>query len=114
MSVTMFSNREGLEKAGMNEEQIDLILSTPFWVTIAFGAAVIFGVLGCVALLMRRKLAITLLVISLIAVLAQNFFVYFMSNSIEIMGVGASPAVILGAIAIVPFAVVCARRGWLT
>lgn len=113
LSLTMLGNREALEKAEFKEEQIDLMLSTPGWVTIAFGVAVIFGVLGCIALVMKKKLAIPLLIISLLGVLAQNAYIFFMSDTVKVMGIGASPLIILAAIALVPFAMHGAKKGWL-
>lgn len=113
MAMTKFRERGALEKAGLNEKQIGLTLSTPTWVNIAFGIAVIFGVLGCVALLLKMKLAIPLLIISLLAVLAQNTYMYLLSDTIKHMGVGASPFVIAGAIALIPYALFCASKGWI-
>jgi hypothetical protein len=113
MAMTMFNSREALEKAGLDGRQVELTLSTPTWVNIAFGVAVIFGVLGCIALLMKKKVAVPLLVVSLLGVIAQNTYMYFLSDTVEIMGVGASPLVIAGAIALVPFAIFCASKDWL-
>jgi uncharacterized membrane protein YhdT len=48
--------------------------NVPSWVTGAFAIAVFAGALGCIALLLKKKIAISLLFISLIAVLVQ--FVY--------------------------------------
>ena len=114
MGMTIFKTQEALENSGLNEQQIRLTLSTPTWVNVAFGVAVIFGVLGCIALVVKRRLAIPLLIISLLGVLVQNTYMYFLSDTIEIMGVGASPFVLAGAIALVPFALYCANKGWLT
>ncbi len=113
MAITVFRNREALVDAGLNEEQVELTLSTPTWVNIAFGVAVVFGVLGCVALLMRKKLAIPLLLLSLLGVIAQNTYMYLLSDTVSIMGVGASPMVILVAIALIPFAVLASSKGWI-
>ncbi len=72
MAMTILNNKESLVNAGLNEEQAELTLSTPTWVNIAFGVAVIFGVLGCIALVMKKKAAIMLLVISLLGVLGRT------------------------------------------
>jgi len=112
LAMTKFRKREALEKAGLNELQIDLTLATPTWVNIAFGIAVVLGVLGCVALLMKSQLAIPFLVVSLLGVLAQNTYMYFLSDTVKVMGVGASPFVIIGAIALIPYAMYCANSGW--
>ena len=113
MAVAVFNNKEALENAGLNEQQVELTLSVPMWVNVAFGCAVISGVLGCIALVMKKKIAIPILIISLLAVLAQNTYMYFLSNTVEVMGVGASPLVIAGAIALVPFAIYASSKGWL-
>lgn len=112
--MTMIGNAEAMTSANLNDEQQALINATPSWVNISFAVAVIFGVLGCIALLMRRKFAIPLFVISLLGVLAQNTYVFFLSDTIEIMGsVGMAPLVILAAILLIPFAIFCAGKGWL-
>ncbi|MEM1181700.1 MAG: hypothetical protein AAGM22_25375 [Acidobacteriota bacterium] len=113
LAMTKFRKKEALENAGLNEKQIELTLSTPTWVNIAFGIAVIFGVLGCLALVLKMKVAIPLLVLSLLGVIAQNLYTYVLSDTVKHMGVGASPAVIAGAVALVPFALFCASKGWL-
>ena len=113
MTVAVYTTPEALEGAGLNEEQIELALGTPTWVNIAFGIAVIFGVLGCVALVVKKQVAVPLLIISLLGVLAQNCYMYILSDAVKIMGVGASPMVIAGAIALIPFAIMGTKRGWL-
>jgi hypothetical protein len=62
---------------------------------------------------MKRKIALPLFLISLVGVLAQNSYTYLLSEVIEVMGPGASPLVILGAIAIIPFTISCGKKGWL-
>lgn len=111
-AMTKYRKREALETAGLNEQQIELTLATPTWVNIAFGVAVIFGVLGCVALLFKMPLAVPLLCLSLGGVVAQNMYMYFLSDTVKIMGVGASPFVITGAVALIPYALYCANCGW--
>ena len=56
--MTMIGNAEAMTAANLNDEQQALINAAPSWVNISFAVAVIFGVLGCIALLMRRKFAI--------------------------------------------------------
>ncbi|MCA9036459.1 MAG: hypothetical protein KDA91_15095 [Planctomycetaceae bacterium] len=113
MAMTVFSSREAMSEAGLNEEQINLTLSTPGWVNIAFGVAVVFGVLGCLALIWKSRLAPPLLAVSMLGVIAQNVYMYLLSDTIRIMGVGVSPVVIAVAVALVPYAVFCKSRGWL-
>ena len=101
------------EQKAQTIETKETIINTPLWVNVAFAVAVGFGVLGSLALLMRKKLAIPLLIISLVGVLVQNSYTYLLSDTIEKMGVGLSPVVILVAILLIPFAMLCAKRGWL-
>lgn len=113
LMMFVWNTKDALLKAGLNDEQAELTLSTPGWVNVAFAVAVIFGVLGSIALLMKRKIALPLFLISLVGVLAQNSYTYLLSEVIEVMGPGASPFVILGAIAIIPFTISCGKKGWL-
>lgn len=113
LTVAMLNNEELLTQATATEAQVEAISSTPIWVNIAFGVAVIFGVLGSIALLMRRKLAFPLFVISLLGVLAQNAYVFLLSDTVEKMGVGLSPLVIAVAVLIVPLSAAWTKKGWL-
>ena len=74
--------------AQMEQAVQDLINATPAWVTAAFAIAVWGGALGCVLLLMRRKLAHIVLIISFIGIVVQMFYNVFISNSIEVYGPG--------------------------
>ncbi|MEO9481852.1 MAG: hypothetical protein ABJG47_00310 [Ekhidna sp.] len=72
----------------MEQAVQDLVNQTPAWVTAAFAIAVWAGALGSLLLLMRRKLAHTVLIISLIGIVVQMFYNVFISNSIEVYGPG--------------------------
>ena len=113
MIMSIPTTKESLAAAGFNEAQQDLISSTPSWVNIAFGVAVIFGVLGCIAMLLRKKLAIPLFIISLLGVIAQSTYVFLLSNSVEVMGIGLTPVVIPIAIGLVPLSIFFAKKRWL-
>jgi len=52
-------------------EHIEIAAGFPAWVTAAFAIAVFGGVLGCLALLLRKKWAVSLLLLSLLAVIVQ-------------------------------------------
>jgi len=56
----------------------------PAWVTGAFAIAVFSGFIGCIALLMRKKIAIMLFTLSLIGVLVQQLYSFFLQDYIEI------------------------------
>lgn len=58
----------------------------PAWVTASFAIAVFSGALGSIALLLRKKVAYSLFVISVIAVFAQNAYTFFMQDDITLSG----------------------------
>ncbi|WP_298485772.1 hypothetical protein [uncultured Maribacter sp.] len=105
---------EDLEKLSQAERL--LYESQPSWVTAAFAIAVWGGTLGCIALLLRKKWAKPILLISLIGVLAQMGHSFFMTNSFEVYGPGAMIMpimVIIIAIALVFFARKSLDRKWI-
>lgn len=58
----------------------DAAAAQPAWVTGAYAIAVFAGALGCLLLLLRKKLAIMVLLLSLIAVILQQGYMWFGSN----------------------------------
>jgi len=80
------------------EEQKALILSLPSWTKIFYGMATIGGLLGSIALLMRKSWAFPLFVISLIGVLVQQLHSWLGTDAIAVLGSGAAlifPLIIL-------------------
>lgn len=67
-------------------DQLEIIEKTPAWATAAFAVAVWFGLLGCIVLLMQKKIATTLFIISIIGVLTQLVYNLFLTNAIEVFG----------------------------
>lgn len=104
-------------KAALPDDQLALIENTPSWVTAAFAIAVWGGILGCIALLLRKKWAKPVLLISLIGILAQMSYSFFMSDSMEVFGTTAmvtSIMVIIIGIALVYLARGAHNRGWIS
>lgn len=66
----------------------ELYSNVPLWATIAFGVAVWGSALGCVLLLVRKKLAVPVLSIALAAILVQMVHSLAISKSIEVYGPG--------------------------
>lgn len=73
--------------AAMTEIQRSLYESTPSWAYVVNAIAVITGVLGCIALLMRKAWAIPLFLVSLIAVVIQMGHALLATNALEAYGV---------------------------
>ena len=99
------------------EEQRALYENIPSWVTSAFAIAVNAGAIGCLLLILRKSLALPVLIVSLAAVLVQMFHNFFLSDAVEVMGAAAvvGPAfVILIGIYLVWFANDAKAKGWIS
>lgn len=70
-------------------EQQEAYTSRPAWVTAAFATAVFAGFLGSVALALRKSLAKSLLLVSLVAVIINDIYMFFLIDSIAIYGMTA-------------------------
>lgn len=90
--------------------------NVPSWVTGAFAIAVFVGVFGCVALLLKKKIAISLLYISLIAVLVQFVYNTIIQTDMEVTAAKLVWPVLIIAIAIflVWFAKSSKTKGYLS
>ncbi len=106
---------ENLEK--MSQAERLLFESQPAWVTGAFAIAVWGGALGCIALLLRKKWAKPVLLISLIGILGQMTYMFFLSNTFEVVGsekMGMPIMIIVVGIALVFFAKSSQNKGWIS
>lgn len=77
------------EFESMPEAHQKLLEAQPAWYTAAFAIAVFAGSLGCLVLLLRKKWAHTLLIISLLGILAQQTYNFFLSDTFEVFGTNA-------------------------
>ena len=101
----------------MSEAERSLMESSPTWVTALFAIGVFAGALGALGLVLRRRWARPLLILSLIAVILQFGGWLLMTDAIEIMGppVFVMPAVIVVvAILLAWVASTGVKRGWLS
>lgn len=67
-------------RAQYTAEELEAVLNTPSWVMGAFAVAVFFGFLASILLLLRKKFAYVIALISLIAVIAQMSYLFFGST----------------------------------
>lgn len=72
--------------AGLPEVQRELWSAMPTWTWVAFAVAVGCGTLGAVALLLRKRIATPLFLVSFIAILVQFSWPIFMTNAFSKMG----------------------------
>jgi hypothetical protein len=113
MQVTM--SPETLQALPEAEQQ--LYTNIPMWATAAFAIAVWGSTLGCILLLLRRKLANPVFTIAYFAILVQMVHSLFISKSIEVYGPGQAASMPIMIILIGGFLIWYSRRatamGWL-
>ena len=67
-------------------EQLDFFYSFPTWVIAFWALAVWGGVLGTVLLLLRKRWAVGVLLVSLVSMVVTTIHNYFLSDGMEHMG----------------------------
>lgn len=100
----------------MPEQERTLYTGTPVWATAAFAIAVWGSTLGCVLLLLRKKLATPVLVIAFAGIVVQMIHSFFISNSIEVYGPGGLVMpimIIVVGIYLIWFSRHATAKGWL-
>ena len=73
-------------KAMYSKEQLEIINSLPSWYTAVFAIAVFVSLLACILLLLRKKFAVTLFLIALLAVVIQTVYNLFLNPGKEMYG----------------------------
>ena len=104
--------------AAYSEAQSAIFEAQPAWITAAFALGVFLGTLGCLALLLRKKWASPLFLISLIAVVARTFYYFFMTNATEVFDMASGTilpiAVIVIAGLLLIFSKIANDRNWIS
>ena len=87
----------------------------PAWVTAVFAISVFAGFLGCVALLLRKSWAKMLFIISLIAVLSQFTYNFFIQDYMEVTIEKAfMPIIVIGlAVFLIWYSQKSQDKGWI-
>lgn len=75
-------------KALLPEAERALYNNVPAWATAAFAIAVFGGFLASLALLFRKKLAKPLFLISLVGIIVQMIYNFFISEAMDVYGPG--------------------------
>jgi hypothetical protein len=90
-----FMNDEA--KALLPEAERALYDNVPAWATAAFAIAVFGGFIASIALLIRKKIAMQLFLISLIGILVQMVYNFFISGAMDVYGPGemVMPAMVI-------------------
>ena len=104
---------ETLQAQGMTPEQAAVMLGYPAWMTIAFAIGVFGGIIGCVLLLLRNKLAFPVFLASLL-----GYIVLYIGDITEgvFAALGTPQVVVLSLVVIIAAALLwlarfAARRG---
>ncbi|WP_400078838.1 hypothetical protein [Winogradskyella sp. R77965] len=108
-------NTEGF-RASYTTEQLALMDSTPAWATAAFAVAVFGSVLACILLLLRKKLAKTVFLIALIAIIVQMGYGLLIAKNYEVLSsfeVTMSIFVPIIGLLLYLFAKRSAEKGWI-
>lgn len=96
-------------KSQLPAEQIEIANNAPSWYTAMFAIAVFGGAIGCILLLLRKKLAYPVLLISLIVVIIQMSYITFSLKMANAM----TPAIIIVALFLVWLSKRGIVKGWL-
>ncbi|PIB37782.1 hypothetical protein [Maribacter sp. 4G9] len=103
--------------ATMSEAERNLFENQPAWVTGAFAIAVWGGTLGCIFLLLRKKWAKPVFIVSLLGLIGQLSYNYFLSgafDTFEIVDMVMSVMILVISIALIVFSNKAIRKNWLT
>jgi len=103
--------------AALPADEQALYAAVPAWATGAYAFAVFGGLLGSIGLLLRKKWAAPVFVVSLIGVLVQMFQTFFLSDALAVYGAGVvvMPLFIIAVgIFLIVYSRKAAARGWLT
>ncbi|KAA3624908.1 MAG: hypothetical protein DWP94_02320 [Flavobacterium sp.] len=103
-------------KEALPAEQVALMEALPSWYSYVFAVAVFAGVIGSLLLLLRKRLAVPVLGISLLAVLVQMGYWLFATEVMEVVGMSSVVmplVVIIIAIFLYFYGKGAAQKGWL-
>jgi hypothetical protein len=81
-----FMSEEILSSLSKTEQ--NYFLNMPVWVTASFATAVFTGVFGAISLLLKKKPAVFLFLISIILILTHQYYIFFIQSFIKVEGLG--------------------------
>ena len=114
MDYVMTQTKNEAYMGQFSPEQLEFFYGFPVWLVAFWAIAVWGGVLGVVLLLMRKKLAVSVLAVSFLCMVVTSIYNYGFAGGIDIVG-GTGfliSVVIFGiALALVVYARAMARRG---
>tara|TARA_R110001583_G_scaffold85392_1_gene223761 strand:+ start:2699 stop:3130 length:432 start_codon:yes stop_codon:yes gene_type:complete len=110
-----------LAQAYMSDEALVLLpeaeqayhRGVPGWVTAAFAIAVFAGLIGCITLLLKKKIASLLFVISFVAVIIQFVYNFYVQDFMEVSGttIAMPILIIIIALFLIWYSKDCEKKG---
>lgn len=103
--------------AALPDAERELMENAPAWTTGAFAIAVFGGIVGTLLMLMKKAIALPVLIVALAAVAVNMFYTWFMTDAADVYGAAqAVLAVVVFAVAafIVWYANSAKAKGWIT
>ncbi len=94
--------------AQFTPEQAAILETTPVWVTSATAIAVTAGVAGSILLLLRMSLAVPVFILSLVALIVQDVYVFGLSDSLAAFG--TQPLIVQGIVLLIALFLVAYSR----
>jgi ribose/xylose/arabinose/galactoside ABC-type transport system permease subunit len=84
LDYVMTQTRNPQYMAAFTQQQLDYFYGFPAWLVAAWAIAVWGGVLGAVLLLLRRRLAVPVFLVSLVAMVITTVHNFLLSNGLEV------------------------------
>ena len=118
MDYLMTQTKNEAYMSQFTPEQLDFFYGFPTWVVAAWAIAVWAGVVGAVLLLLRKRLAVPVFLVSLIAMVVTTIHNFVLSDGLEVMGgdpmaVGFTVLIFVVAIALYMYARAMEKQGTL-
>ena len=94
LDYTMTQTRNAAYLKMMTPQQMAYIESFPAWAVAAWAVGVWGGAVGSLLLLLRKRAAAPVYLASLLGAVVSQFYTFFLSNGLEVMGGGAGAAIL--------------------
>jgi len=98
---------------GLTDAERAIASSIPGWITAAFAIGTFGGLAGSIGLLLGRRWAWPMLLLSLVTLLILEGWIVFVSGAVELHGIAVPVAVTVGALLLAWLAYTARQRGWL-
>ena len=112
--MRLFMTDDAIKAMPANQQH--LYRNIPLWVNIVFACEVFGGTLGGIGLLLRKKWALPLFIVSILGVLSQTSYIFFLTDAVSTLGalaVGMPLLAILIGVGMIALAKSAISKGWL-